>query len=777
MKKQLLILASLLFLALNLAASEPDGVEPAEDGGIYQIETWQNLLWISQNTSSWNAEFIQTANIDFADADPAIADWNDGEGWSPIGGFGDEFTGNYDGGGNTISNLHIDRADESRVGLFGIMFNASISNLGVIDASITGGNRTGGIVGGAEDIEIYNCFFSGTITGGQHIGGIVGESFNLEIHNSYNLGVLNGTNFIGGLVGLPLESIEITRSYSAGSINLSKEGQKSKNSSMGGLIGTIDPHGSVSITDSYFDKDMVGLDVPIDEGEDGITGKTTAEMKNINTFSDWNIDGNLDIPIDYPFLAWEDDNSKGLVWKIGTGEPAGDEPDDDEDGIYLIETWQHLLWISQNSDTWGDNFKQIDNIDFADVIEDGYPEIQYWNDGKGWLPIGTASVYKNDKRGHKPFTGSYDGGSFEIQNLFIDPIGLLDGIPPPDNDEKKNGEEDEFFVGLFGVVEGDAIISNIRLVNAIITGHAIVGGIAGYVTADIEGKAGSPEISNCSVSFSDGRPSVIIGFSESGIFQGAVGGIVGYMDGGEIIGSYNEVTIVGFELKGVGGLAGVLRSGSIANSYHVGEILPLSNYVGGLVGFGGDPEVKFQGEPLKGNGSVQITNSYSAGTFETALKGPAKDFSRINTSGFENLGNKLRDQFLNRPMQPKGGIDQNLGGVIGFLEEGYGTIINTFWDVDKDGIEGTESGDVNFGAEGKTTAEMMDPETYAAWGITEDEDVAKGYPFLVWQDSGSKDPVWFIGTRTTAVPLSNTALYLSLTLIAGFVFFRIYRIS
>ena len=826
MKPQTILLVALLVIgqSLNLFAQHPITPDPPDkgdgsSGNPFQIETLNHLYWIAVETRAERdfagEYFLQTDDIDAA----ASENWFGGDGWLPIG----IFQGNYDGGGHTISNLHIDRADEGYVGLFGIISNASISNLGVIDASITGGNITGGIVGDAYNSEISNCFFSGTITGSQIIGGIVGYSWNLEIHNSYNLGNLHGTNYIGGLVGQPFKSIETTHSYSAGSINLSKEGQKSKNTFMGGLIGVIDPHGSVSITHSYFDKDKFGLDVPIDEEIEGITGKTTAEMKKINTFygSGWGIAGDPDIKIDYPFLAWEDDNSKGLVWKIGTGEPAGDEPDDEEDGIYLIETWQHLLWISQNSDTWGDNFRQIDDIDFADVIEDGYPEIQYWNDGKGWSPIGTASVYKNDKTGLDPFTGNYDGGGFEIRNLFIDQIGIFYGNGRQKDDDEKNGEYGEFFVGLFGVVE-DAEISNIRLVDALVVGNPVVGGIAGVVAGDAEishiqlvnpviasisqnaivggiagitieginGNAGSPEISNCSVSFDQDVESAIIGFAEDnkvkgdGIFEGAAGGIVGHMNAGKIKESCNEVTIVGLGLKGVGGLAGGLGSGSIENSYNIGAVAPFSYNVGGLVGFGGvpdggPPEVKFQGGPLKGDGSVQITNSYSAGTFSTdIILGSTNDFSRINTSGFENLGNSLREQFLNRPAQPK--EDQRIGGVIGYLE-GVGTIGNCFFDKEAADPDRQFWDENVTGVIGKNTAKMMDPETYEAWGddIEENENIEKGYPFLFWElaQTGTKNPVWIIGTGDpVAVPLSNTALYLSLALIAGFVFFRIHHI-
>jgi len=87
MKKCLLFLAAVLSLTFNLAAigSEPAGDEPEQDGdNIYQIDTWQNLLWISQDFDRWDKDYVQINDIDFSEADPAIDTWNDGEGWSPI---------------------------------------------------------------------------------------------------------------------------------------------------------------------------------------------------------------------------------------------------------------------------------------------------------------------------------------------------------------------------------------------------------------------------------------------------------------------------------------------------------------------------------------------------------------------------------------------------------------------------------------------------------------------------------------------------------------------
>ncbi|MFU8795986.1 MAG: GLUG motif-containing protein [Dehalococcoidia bacterium] len=122
-------------------------------------------------------------------------------------------------------------------------------------------------------------------------------------------GLLSGQQFIGGLVGRN-EGGNIENSYAAGNVTANQAG--------GGLVGWNE-EGTVS--NCFWDAETSGQAT-----SDGGTGKTTAEMKNIATFTDtateglvepwnlvavapgetnpaytWNIvDGQT-----YPFLIWQ----------------------------------------------------------------------------------------------------------------------------------------------------------------------------------------------------------------------------------------------------------------------------------------------------------------------------------------------------------------------------------------------------------------------------------------------------------------------------------------
>ena len=88
---------------LTLLSAE--GILPAGSGteaDPYLIETLDNLLYLSTNSSLWysGTYILQTADIDAA----ATTGWNNGNGFIPIGNQYD-FEGNYNGQGYVIDNL------------------------------------------------------------------------------------------------------------------------------------------------------------------------------------------------------------------------------------------------------------------------------------------------------------------------------------------------------------------------------------------------------------------------------------------------------------------------------------------------------------------------------------------------------------------------------------------------------------------------------------------------------------------------------------------------
>lgn len=378
MKQRLVFLATaMLFFSFTAMSEPPIEDEPTIIDNVYQIATWQDLLWISQNPTHWDKDYVQTNDIDFATADPAINTWNEGKGWSPIG----QFTGSYDGGGYTIKNLYIDRPSEDGIGLFAFVIEASIENIRLVDANIKGYEFVGGIVGVSIFSQISNCFVSGNIQGDAGIGGIIGiivggvinESHNTanivgrevagglaggyqagHVVNSYNSGDITGHNFLGGLVGALTGSKSgadehITNSFSTAAFHLTgaPETKRTKKRShpiisgfdfgdlhskttpmVGGIVG-YDGHG-FAITNSFFDYEVAtSLGAVIEMDNLGAIGKTTEEMMNPETYASWGADIIADENIEkgYPILAWQYDASgrkNDPFWIIGTGTGNGE---------------------------------------------------------------------------------------------------------------------------------------------------------------------------------------------------------------------------------------------------------------------------------------------------------------------------------------------------------------------------------------------------------------------------------------------------------------------
>ena len=127
--------------------------------------------------------------------------WNSGAGFLQIGA-SNTFTGNLDGQGHTISGLFINRPSDQNVGLVGYLAaGATVSNLGVIGAIVTGHTTVGAIVG-ANYGAVSNVYSSGSVTAiSAGAGGLVGYNFQ-TLSNAYSNSTVSGPLYVGGAVGL-----------------------------------------------------------------------------------------------------------------------------------------------------------------------------------------------------------------------------------------------------------------------------------------------------------------------------------------------------------------------------------------------------------------------------------------------------------------------------------------------------------------------------------------------------------------------------------------------
>lgn len=176
----------------------------------YQIGNIYNLLWIAEQvntgTDMTGDLFIQTADIDMSPSHQ----WENGEGWMPIGGFFHVasivkkfgFKGTYDGGGHRILNLKVNRPSFDYQGLFGYLNAGEIRNLVVEKADVTGKENVGALVAYIHDSQILNCrvIESKVRASDFYAGGLVGYQDKSLIRNCDVQAEVKAQDYLGGIV-------------------------------------------------------------------------------------------------------------------------------------------------------------------------------------------------------------------------------------------------------------------------------------------------------------------------------------------------------------------------------------------------------------------------------------------------------------------------------------------------------------------------------------------------------------------------------------------------
>tara|TARA_B100000378_G_scaffold169674_1_gene136770 strand:+ start:6270 stop:11798 length:5529 start_codon:yes stop_codon:yes gene_type:complete len=277
-------------------------------GNPWQISTLADLQAMD-NVTYLGDYFILINDIDAS----ATSSWNSGAGFDPIGDYTNRFTGDFNGAGYKISNLYINRSTDY-TGLFGFTDNANLSNIGLVNVSITGDYQTGGLIGYNYASDVIYCYVTGSVsatdnntggligfldsgnlslsfseanvsTTGGNPGGLVGYSEGSYINNTYAMGSVSGSD-AAGLVSY-IDDYEVNYSYATGYVG-------------GGFTAGFVYEVATGDTDyDYWNTDSASYSY---EG----TGLTTAQMKNSANYSGfdftniWAIDPNINQG--YPYL-------------------------------------------------------------------------------------------------------------------------------------------------------------------------------------------------------------------------------------------------------------------------------------------------------------------------------------------------------------------------------------------------------------------------------------------------------------------------------------------
>jgi hypothetical protein len=211
-------------------------------------------------------------------------------GISDVGGLVGE---NYYGSVNNSYTTGNTKGNASTVGgLAGRNYYGSVNN-SYATGKVEGNDAVGGLVGENRYATVFKSYATGNVKGNDvAVGGLVGWNYNGgSVNNSYATGTVNGSSDIGGLVGRNDNGGSVSNSYSIGSV--------SGGDRVGGLVGWNYNGGSVS--NSFYDRNTTGQSDTF-KGEP----KTTAEMKDLATFTGWNMaEIGTNINKGYPYLSWQ----------------------------------------------------------------------------------------------------------------------------------------------------------------------------------------------------------------------------------------------------------------------------------------------------------------------------------------------------------------------------------------------------------------------------------------------------------------------------------------
>lgn len=321
--KHKLLARLLAFLALALSTQfliaqtplQPQGSGTEADP--YLISNWQELYWVSQTETAWDKHFLQTENIDFADAEPAIETWDEGRGWTPIG-YNSQFTGDFNGNGKIINRLYINRSDRSayKLGFFSIIeANGNVHSIGLTNIQIIGLGNIGGFTYSNYG-TISNSFVTGEIEGDSQIGGFAefiskrGED-SCSITNCFSRVDITNHEFSdnsGGFVAYCNGGF-LTNCYSTGRIDYIN-GQSPTDK---GFVSHVYESNYPILENNYWDTTTSGQ---TSTGGDFAIGLDSSEMKISTNFENWDFTNvwicNSRINEGYPFQKVFEGNTNEL---------------------------------------------------------------------------------------------------------------------------------------------------------------------------------------------------------------------------------------------------------------------------------------------------------------------------------------------------------------------------------------------------------------------------------------------------------------------------------
>jgi len=345
----LMIIALLLgCLSLTATAATYSGGNGTQEAP-YLISTAEDFKTIGDTPADWDKRFKLTQSIDLSGYDETNLQMIGR--WVALGSLSNQpFKGEFDGNGMTISGFTYKDLHAEYVGLFqhvtgdikylklirptvdgdklgtgslvGFLDKAGgLLGCAATDVWVSGNNGVGGLAG-VVDGSAHNCCTDGAVWGVKYVGGLVGQVGLGTLAYCYSKAAVSGSESVGGLAGvMTREESIVNSSYALGEVK--------GDAYVAGLVGQVvagriyQCYAAGAVSGKQFAGGLVGYQRALAQvlasfwdtqssnqaKSVGGTGKTTAEMKSMDTFlpMNWNFFTTWTIceGMNYPVLMWQ----------------------------------------------------------------------------------------------------------------------------------------------------------------------------------------------------------------------------------------------------------------------------------------------------------------------------------------------------------------------------------------------------------------------------------------------------------------------------------------
>ena len=510
-----------LYFGENGKINMPGNTIRFRDNGVFYplIRTLAEFQAIGTDATTLAGQYVMAADVDLT-----------GVTFTPFGSSAASmpFTGYLDGLGHWVNNLTINRPAQDEVGLFSFARFATIKHVNLHNASITGQNSVGALVGRngsdtglAGNSLLFNNRVSGTVTGRYYVGGVVGQDgiYSLgtsTMNGNVNAAVVSGRYYMGGVVGYStINNANLVLSNNTVSGNTQGSAVNEDKSDIGGLIGHVDNYYGSTLT-------MQG----------NLVSGNVSSVRNTSS-----IGGGIGVLNIY--------NSSANIQSNVSGNVSGNANSYYVGGLVGYQNMYGTSSLVIQGNTSG-------------TVSAG----TYVGGLIGYAYNGSTATVSNSS------TSGNVSGIYYIGGL----IGQNNGNSVLNSSASGDISASSTAGGLIGQNSGASVTNSYATGDVIATSTGgYLGGLIGYNSAP------SFAVSN---SYATGMVDGIV----SGSGAGSVGGLIGYNYGATITDSHATGAVSG--ATSIGGLVGYNGTGAnVQHSYASGNVDAIYSYAGGLIGY------------------------------------------------------------------------------------------------------------------------------------------------------------------------------------------------